>query len=262
MTNCTIRACKAGEQGGALHMSSSKSKVSMKNCKISGCRAVKDDGGAVYQDDGTLRCENVTFDSNLADDKGGAFHKDTDDQVWFLGCTFTGNQADGDDGGAIYLDNNYLYLRDCTLRANAAKDKGGAIYLHDSGSVDMSGVMIVKDNDGTGSFDNLVLEKGATFYDLGLEPGSEVHLRSTSGGEVRLANKNHDISDYQVKNFLVSDAGNGLMLKNVKTVNTSLMASAMSSGKIALIIGGILILIGGTVMFLAGNTKKKGGRAS
>ena len=262
MTNCTIRACKAGEQGGAIHMSSSKSKVVIQGGKISGCCAIDDDGGAIYQNDGILRCENVTFDSNLAEDKGGAFHKNTDDQVWFLGCTFIGNQASGDDGGAIYLDNNYLYLRDCTLRANAAKDKGGAIYLHDSGSVDMGGVMVIKDNDGTGSYDNLVLEKGATFYDLGLESGSEVHLRSTSSGEVRLANKNHDISNYQVKNFLVSDAGKGLVLKDVKTVDTSLMASAMSPGKIALIIGGILVLIGGVIMFLAGDTKKKGGRAS
>ena len=126
----------------------------------------------------------------------------------------------------------------------------------------MGGVMVIKDNDGTGSYDNLVLEKGATFYDLGLEAGSEVHLRSTSSGEVRLANKNHDISNYQVKNFLVSDAGKGLVLKDVKTVDTSLMASAMSPGKIALIIGGILVLIGGVSMFLAGDTKKKGGRAS
>ena len=262
MTDCMIRACKAGEQGGAIHMSSSKSQVILKDCTISGCRAMNDDGGGIYQNSGTLRCENVKFDSNYADDKGGAVHKNTNDQVWFLDCVFTGNKAEGDDGGAVYLDNNYLYMRSCTLKANTAKDKGGAIYLNDSGSIDMGGVMVVKDNNGSGSYDNLVLEKGATFYDLGLESGSEVHLRSTSGGEVRLANKNYDISDYQVKNFLISDAGNGLMLKNVKTVNTSLMASAMSPGRIAMMIGCILAAVGGAIMLITGYRKQKGGRAS
>ncbi len=262
MTGCTIRAGKAGSQGGAIHMSSSKSNVELKDCKIVGCRANGDDGGGIYQETGTLRCENVTFDSNTAKDKGGAFHKNTKDQVWLLGCTFTGNSAEGDDGGAIYLDDNYLYMRSCTLKGNSAKDKGGAIYLNDSGSIDLSGVMVIKDNSGTGSHDNLVLEKGATFYDQGLEPGSEVHLRSGSNGEVRMANKKYDITDYQVKNFLVSDYEGGLMLKNVKTVNTSLMASAMSPGRIALMIGCILIAIGGAIMFITGYRRQKGGRAS
>ena len=262
LTGCTIRACTAGDQGGAIHMESSKAEVTLKDTKISGCRASNDDGGAIYHDRGMLYCENVLFDSNWADDKGGAVHKNTNDQAWFSDCTFTGNQADGDDGGAIYLDDNYLYLRSCKLTGNAAHDKGGAIYLHSSGSVDMGGVMVVKNNDGAGSFDNLVMEKGATFYDLGLEPGSEVHLRSTSSGEVRLANKKYNMTEYQLNNFLVSDYEGGLMLKDVKEVDTKLMASAITPGKVALIAGMILLVLVGISAGIAFAGKRKGGRAS
>ncbi|MBQ4362214.1 MAG: RICIN domain-containing protein, partial [Lachnospiraceae bacterium] len=261
LTDCTIRACRADDKGGAIHMNSGKSELTLKNTRITGCRALSDDGGAIYQDAGLLRCENVEFDSCTARDKGGAFHKNTDDQVWFLGCTFTGNVAEKDDGGAIYLDNNYLYMRDCTLRGNAAKDRGGAIYLHSSGSIDMSGVMVVKDNDASGTFDNLVMEKGSTFYDAGLDFGSEVHLRSNSGGEVRLANTKYDITEYQMKNYLVSDYEGGLMLKNVEEVDTQLMASALSPGRLAVIIGGILIALGAASMFIVNKRKQKGGRA-
>ena len=167
-----------------------------------------------------------------------------------------------DDGGAIYLDDNYLYLRGCTLTGNAAHDKGGAIYLHSSGSVDMGGVMVIRKNDGAGTFDNLVMENGSSFYDLGLEPGSEVHLRSASGGEVRMGSKDKEfkMTEYQMKNFLVSDYEGGLMLKNVEEVDTKLMASAISPGKIALIIGSILIAMGAVIIGIV-SRNKKGGRA-
>ncbi len=262
LTGCTIRACRAGNQGGAIHMNSSKSKVTLKDTKICGCRANDDDGGAIYHDTGSLYCENTTFDSNSANDKGGAVHKNTKDQAWFLNCTFTGNMVEEDDGGAIYLDDNYLYLRGCTLTGNAAHDKGGAIYLHSSGSVDMGGVMVIRKNDGAGTFDNLVMENGSSFYDLGLEPGSEVHLRSASGGEVRMGSKDKEfkMTEYQMKNFLVSDYEGGLMLKNVEEVDTKLMASAISPGKIALIIGSILIAMGAVIIGIV-SRNKKGGRA-
>ena len=231
-------------------MNSSKSSVTLKDTKISGCRANDDDGGAIYHDTGSLRCENTVFDSNSASDKGGAIYKNTKDQVWFLRCRFTGNTAEHDDGGAIYLDDNYLYLENCSLEGNAAHDKGGAIYLHSTGSVDMGGVMLVQNNDGAGTFDNLVLEKGAAFYDVGLAPGSQVHLRSASNGEVRLSNKKFKMGEYQMKNYLVSDNENGLYLKDVEKVDTKMMASAFSRGKAAMILGGILILFGAAYIIL------------
>ncbi|MBQ6353878.1 MAG: RICIN domain-containing protein [Lachnospiraceae bacterium] len=256
MNGCTIRACNAQEKGGAIHLNDSKSRVNLYDTKVAGCRARDDEGGAIYQDDGELYCENVVFDCNRADEKGGALYKNTDDQVWFVGCTFKGNQADSDDGGAIYLDDNYLYMRDCTLTGNAASDKGGAIYLSDDGSIDMGGVMVIKGNDASGTWDNLVLEKGANFYDLGLEPGSEVHLRSEKSGEVKMASDDFEISEYQVKNFLVSDYEGGLGLSDTKTVNTRLMASAFSPGRIALIIGGIVIILAGVVMYRVYSRRK------
>ena len=56
-------------------------------------------------------------------------------------------------------------------------------------------------------------------------------------------------------------SGGGLKLTDVKTVSTRLQASAMSPGKIALIIGGVLILLGGADVFMALSRKRKGGRS-
>ena len=262
LNGCTIRACHAGDMGGAIHMISGKSKTTLIDTKISGCRVSQDEGGAIYHRSGELYCENTIFDSNTAGKCGGAVYKNTNDQAWFIGCSFTANQAENKTGGAIEVDDNYLYMRDCTLTGNAARDKGGAIYLNDSGSVDMGGVMVVRNNDGTGNYDNLVMEKGATFYDLGLEPGSEVHLRSTSSGKVRLANKDYKVTEYQMKNFLVGDYSGGLVLDDVKDVDTQLMASAITPGKVALIIGGLLIVLAGTCVGIAGSRKRKGGNAA
>ena len=183
----------------------------------------------------------------------------TDDPTWFVNCEFLRNVAD-DDGGAIYLDNNHLYLDGCTVTGNASKDKGGGLYLESSGSIDVCGKMTIKDNDGAGSMDNLVMEKGAWLYDQGMAYGSCVHLRSTSDGEVALASEGYQTSEYQMKNFLVSDAGK-LKLVDEKIVSTKLQASAMSRGKLALIIGSILIVLGGLYVYMVSDKKRKGERS-
>ena len=149
----------------------------------------------------------------------------------------------------------------CTVAGNASKDKGGGLYLENSGSIDLRGRTVIKDNDGTGTMDNLVMEKGAWVHDMGLEAGSMVRLRSTHDGEVPLAVDGGQISEYQMKNFFASDSGGGLKLTDQKTVSTKLQASAMSSGRIALIIGGVLIILGGVVVFMAAARKRKGGRS-
>ena len=269
LNNCSICNCYAYDRGGAIHMNDKNSVLTIRGTDISACTAKDNEGGAIYQDNGTLRyvggsirncdarddnggaiyqnsgtlyLESVRFDSNHAHKSGGAIHVQTYDPTNIRKCVFVNNRCD-DDGGAIYLEDNYLYMEDCTVTANASKDKGGGIYLEESGSIDICGVMVIKNNDGTGTMDNLVAEKGAWIYDQGLENGSEVHLRSTKNGEVKLTHEDNLVSEYQMKKFFVSDAEGGLKLTDQETVSTTFAASAFTGGKIVLLAGAALLLL-------------------
>ena len=288
LENCDIRACLAHEMGGGIYMKNSETELTLVNTNIlnckandeeggaihqdngkvtwlggsaSSCSAPSDDGGAIWQNNGELYCEDVSFTGNSCENLGGAVLINTDDPTYFVNCEFRGNTSD-EHGGAIYLDDNHLYMENCTVIANACKEKGGAIYLNDTGSIDMCGKMVIKDNDGTGTMDNLVMERGAWIYDQGLDAGSEVHLRSEKDGEQALAAEGDKTSEYQLRNYLVADAPGGLKLTDEKSVSSRLSASALSGGKIALIVGGVLIVMAGAYVFIMADRKRKGGRAS
>ena len=203
--------------------------------------------------------KNISFERNEAKDSGGAAYIQTDDVTNFIGCTFTGNTCQ-DDGGAVYLHDDNLYMEDCTAMGNASKDKGGAVYLKSGSSLDLCGITVFKDNDGTGNWDNLVLENKSYLYDQGLEAGSLVRLRSEKAGKVQIMADGTSISEYQVKNFLKSDSDDGLSLKDVKTVSTKLEASAFTQGIFAIIIGAILIILAGIGVFLTVERRKEGGQ--
>ena len=254
-----ILSCKAkDEEGGAIHQKSGK--TTWKGGSAAGCSAESDDGGAIWQNKGELYCEGVSFADNSCENLGGAVLINTDDMTWFVDCEFLRNTA-GEHGGAIYLDDNHLYMEDCSMMANACKEKGGAIYLNSSGSIDMCGKMVIKGNDGTDTMDNLVMENGAWIYDQGLEAGSEVHLRSDKNGEQALAAADDLTSEYQMKKYLVADTPGGLKLTDEKTLSSKLMASAVSPGKIALILGSLIIIATGVYFYMIADKKRKGERS-
>ena len=98
--------------------------------------------------------------------------------------------------------------------------------------------MVIRGNDGEGSMDNLVLGSNALIYNHGLNPGSEIHLRSTFDGDVKLGGSL--MSEYQLREYFRSDYGR-LELTDIETVNTELRASIFSSGKTGLIIGAVIM---------------------
>ena len=280
MKNCTIRLCKALDYGGGIYLEDDSNELNCENVNLISCTAIEnfgggvhqdrgetewiggtikncsandDDGGAFYQDDGEVYFENVRFESNKSSDNGGAFYCNTDDKTWFIGCTFIKNTA-SDNGGALYFDNNYLYMQDCSVTANSAGDDGGGLYIDSAGSIDVAGVTVIKNNDGSGSMDNLVLEDGAYIHDQGLDPGSEIHLRSDEDGNVTLSSER--ISEYQLQYFY-PDYGK-LSLSDTKDVDTQLRASVFTDGNAILIIGIIVIILiaAGTLFYFK---KRKGG---
>ena len=98
-----------------------------------------------------------------------------------------------------------MYLEDCSVISNASSEEGGGIYLDSSGMIGVAGKVVIRSNDGEGSMDNLVMESGALIYNHGLQPGSEIHLRSESDGSVKLGGSL--ISEYQLNQYFRADYG-------------------------------------------------------
>ncbi len=282
LKDCTIRFCRALDWGGGIYLEDDDNKltcdnVSIINCtsdgdqgggvyqdhgetnwvggKMSSCRANKDHGGGFYQNNGKVYIENVDFEGNYSKNNGGAFYSNTSDGLWLIGCSFKSNKADVH-GGGMYLDEENVYLENCSVISNTAVKQGGGIYTDGDVEISFGGKTVIRSNDGEGSMDNLVLEKGALVYDSGLEYGSEIHLRSDSDGSVKLGGSL--TSEYQMNQYFRADYGK-LELTDTQIVNTELRASVFSGGFTALIIGAVIVigvLIGG---FIYIRKKREGG---
>ncbi len=274
MENVQISGCSAtDDDGGGIYQDGGE--IVFKGGKVRSCQSRSDHGGGIYQNQGTLYCENVIFENNTADSCGGGLYIKTDDQTWLIGCEFHGNRAE-DDGGAIYLDDNYLYLEDCTLTGNSCRDKGGAVFAEANsdtnisissglkvkftGGVDVYGKIIIRDNNGSGSYDNLVMERQAYIYNQGLAEGSDIHVRSTETGDILLGcpEEAYKISQTQMQYFT---ADNGkIVLRETEEKATPLLASAFSEGRIVLYIGTAVLALF-TIWVLVQTIRKKGERS-
>ena len=280
LKNCTVRFCRAYDFGGGIYLEDNDNKLTCENVdilactaddnqgggvyqdhgethwvggSIKSCRAGEDNGGGFYQNNGKAYFQNVNFDSNYSEDHGGAFYNNTADGLWFINCKMTGNRAD-DDGGALYMNKENLYMENCSVISNSAGGVAGGLYIDDA--ISMAGVMVIRSNDGKDSMDNLVLVKGALLYDLGLEPGSEIHLRSKADGDVKMGGSL--MSEYQLNKYFHADYGS-LSLTETKTVDTSLRASVFSGGTTALIVGAAVILVALAGGIIYKRRKQKGG---
>ena len=282
LKNCTVRYCRALDWGGGIYLEDDNNRLDCENVnilfctsdgdqgggvyqdhgethwvggKISNCRVAKDNGGGFYQNNGKVYIEQVAFEGNSCTGDGGALYSDTDDGLWLIGCSMTGNKADKN-GGALYIDEKNLYMEDCSVISNAAVKAGGGIYLNSSAEISVAGMTVMRNNDGEGTMDNLVLEKGALIHDLGLEPGSEIHLRSDSDGSVKLGG--NLTSEYQMNQYFRADYGK-LELTDTKTVDTDLKASVFSGGFTALIIGAVIIVAATVGGLIYSRRRRKGG---
>lgn len=279
LKDCTIRFCRAYDYGGGVYLDNSDNRLNCENVtihacsiddnygggvyqhygethwvggKIAYCRADESYGGGVYQHSGKAYFEDVSFEENYAEDDGGAYYCDSYDGLWFINCSMTRNRADNY-GGALYMNQDNIYMENCSVVSNAAKKEGGGIYTE--GAISVGGKVVIRNNDGEGSMDNLVLQKGALIHDLGLEPGSEIHLRSDTDGNVKLGGSL--ISEYQMNQYFRADYGR-LELIEAQAVDTNLRASVFSEGKTALIIGGVVLLIA-LIIGIIYKKKQKGG---
>ena len=105
--------------------------LTIDNCTFSGNSAsgATGEGGAIYNNNGTLTIENnCSFSSNSASHAGGAIYNDTTGTLSIDSCTFSSNSASN--GGAIYNNNGTLTIENnCSFSSNSAI-YGGAIYYN------------------------------------------------------------------------------------------------------------------------------------
>ena len=112
-------------------------------------------GGAIYNDEGTLTATNVTFTSNYAA-QGGAIYV-AGGTVYVNGGTISSNKATtstGASGSGIYLNAGELTLNGCTISSNksnsAVYNNGVGVYVA-GGTFNITGKTTIKDNKCTKS---------------------------------------------------------------------------------------------------------------
>lgn len=148
MTDCKVLQNRAGTSsnhyGGGLYNQSLYSVVSLTGCEFDSNTA-GDNGGAIYNFDGTFTVANTTFTANTllagAGRSGGAvfcWSNGISGSFAFTDCIFSGNSAP-DDGGAVYNYRGKIDFLRCRLESNRAGSGlnhfGGAIFSNNSESV-------------------------------------------------------------------------------------------------------------------------------
>jgi hypothetical protein len=102
---------------------------------VSGSSGGQNQGGAVYQNAGTLNLTNCTISNSYvvgAKSTGGGLNVNGG-TANLTGCTISGNTA-GNNGGGLYVQKGTANLNNCTIANNTAGNNGGGVsaWFHSS----------------------------------------------------------------------------------------------------------------------------------
>ena len=136
----------------------SNSLIISNNCEFSANHASKWAGAILYKVKGSMTVSDSSFSENYADEDGGAIEADNSNATFsFTSVSFTGNHADGDNGGAMWASDGTYTLTNCNFVGNYSspnsKDNnkgGGAIYL-EKGNMTITGGVFGGDNVAEGN---------------------------------------------------------------------------------------------------------------
>lgn len=90
----------------------------------------QDDGGGIYNYEGSPTITNCVISSNSARDNGGGMYNYKGSPL-IINCRVTGNSAGGSGGGIYNLDSSPA-LTNCAFTGNSADSGGGGMYNQDS----------------------------------------------------------------------------------------------------------------------------------
>ena len=98
---------------------------------------------------------------------GGAIYSPLESRIILTNCTFIDNHADY--GGAIYMGNGYLEIKDCQFISNYANNYGGAIACENSEGITVSNTRFTKNNCTFGAGGAIYLKDTKLFNGTGIE---------------------------------------------------------------------------------------------
>ena len=134
VSELTITRAYTSSEGSALYVSGNGD-VTISNATFRRNKAATSDskGGAIYVGgDGRVVVSYSTFDANYSDDYGGAIMLDGNGTAVISDSTFTGNRAAGEGGGAIATQGDFELNIDSSEFINNRGWVGGAIYAYGS----------------------------------------------------------------------------------------------------------------------------------
>ena len=273
----------AGTDGGALYVHSSAKPVYMSGCTFeqnkaawgagiyilegASAYAVKSDfiensasqnGGAVWvgsSDNSLGEFRECAFTGNSAAQNGGGIYAQGKGKVTLLTCEMQGQHADFGKGGAIYAgdkDTASVGLADVKITGNRAKSGGGAIYANKA-VVSLKGLCNIYENTCDGNGGNVMLGKESYIANPGLYKGSEIYVYAESKTVAK------EISEYQTR-YLKIENVKTVSFNPEKTVDTPVIASLFSSGKVMCFIfpAAVLIAVAAAIIIKRKNSKAGG----
>ena len=258
--NSKITENKAGRNGGGIHFDNPYCQV------VSGDSAaeISDNvanynGGGIYFESSyrgkNIFVEGITFQSNVSEtNEGGAIYI-TQKNVMIKNCQFYENKAEL--GGAIYIDSSNTTISNCTIQKNSALKEGGGVEVICDYDVNLVGKVIVENNSREdGSKDDIFLNKGlfSKAYVSGTpELESRVGIRCSSERQVGINQTEDNGSFFSDEDSYKISYKDGELYKESGSVLGSIFGNANLGAAIVIIVG----IAGVGVVCLIVSKKKK-----
>ncbi len=133
LNDTTLSGGYSEEDGGALY--NYEGTVLIQNSTLSGNGAY-DDGGAVENDGGVMIIDNSLIDDNEAGEYGGGVANEDGGELTIRNGTVISNNYAYDSGGGVQQDESAgpLTITDSTISGNEADNRGGGVYVYGDGS--------------------------------------------------------------------------------------------------------------------------------
>jgi CSLREA domain-containing protein len=151
LSNSAVRNCSAPLDGGGIYITQSLNASIAIFKTVFDTNSASGDGGALYNEDGFVDLELVTFNGNTATNGGGFFQQAAGDST-IRACTFSANRAMGVGviGGGGIFNNGFLGIETSTLSANSSVGHGGGLLNDTQGLLDIrNGTFSANSADGT-----------------------------------------------------------------------------------------------------------------
>ena len=221
------------------------------------------DGGGICVGESTRGntqiIKNITFNSNTARESGGAIYT-LQNNLTIENCTFEDNSVE-DTGGAIYTNAKNTTIKNCTIQYNYAGENGGGIYVFHDVDLNVSGKVVITDNEKyDGTIDNVYLDSlfWSDAYISGTpESDSSIGINCDDERKVGINQTEDNGSFFSDENGFKITYKDGNLYKESGSVLGSIFGNANLGAAIVVIVGITAVGVG----ILIFNKKKNHGKA-